>query len=109
MDAIKGRGTQMQRLTLDSRTTAHSGWIKTVPNYETEEERIRLEHRGRDRQTNKADRKRGQRERQREHTLICCLPALYLPDVGLVDLIHLARYTLHFILSHFDAQFIADG
>ena len=70
MDAIKGRGTQTQRPSLDSRTTAHSGWIKTVPNYETQEERIRLAHRDRDRQTDRQTKqieKEG-REKGRENT-----------------------------------------
>lgn len=66
MDDIKGCGAQMQCLELDSWTTAQSGWIKTVPNYETEKERMRLPHRERDRQT-KQTQKEG-REKDRENT-----------------------------------------
>lgn len=51
------------RRTLDSCTTAQSGWIKTVPNCETE----RKNEASTQGNTDKVDRKRGQRVKQREH------------------------------------------
>lgn len=68
---LKGFGAQMQCLTLDSWTTAQSGWIKTAPNYETWKERMRHPHRKRDRQTKqieKEGRTECNREKGREHT-----------------------------------------
>lgn len=51
----------------DYSTDSGEWLVKTVPNNESEKKRMRLSHREENRQ---ADRKRGMRKRQREHTLI---------------------------------------